>query len=163
MFLHQTSDLVLKEQLGLHHSWIRYFCFACCAHAFYKSHPLKKTLSHVDGIRSIHCKYSSVLFSISAWATAMATTEFTTSSFLLKIIRKFFTFSLSGRSIRGRPRFIFGSTVLLLFDLTNFSYFFLKLLAVLSPSLGWDLLNILATALAPWMELYFPISCRSIS
>ena len=45
MFLHQNSDLGLKEQLDFHHSSIRDLRFVCCAHASDKSHPSKKTLS----------------------------------------------------------------------------------------------------------------------
>ena len=124
----------------------------------------KRLWVHVDEIRSIHFKWSSVLFSINACATAMTTTKFRTPTFPLKIIRTFFTFLSRGLSIRGRPRFFFDSTVLLFFDFTIFPYFFfLRLRTVLSPSWKWDLLNSLSPALAPWMEPYFPISYHSLS
>ena len=85
----------------------------------------------------------------------MATTEFATPLFLPKIKRKFFTFLSSEPSIRGRPRFIFDSTVLLLFNFTHSSYFFLRL--------GLDFLNFLTATLVPWTELYFPMSYCSLS
>ena len=83
----------------------------------------KRLWVHIYKIKSIYFKYSPVLFSISACATAMATKEFT------------FNFSSSESRMRSRPRYMvvpFGSTVLLLFNFTNSSYFFLRLLAVLS-------------------------------
>ena len=51
-------------------------------------------------------------------------------------------------------------------DKLSFSwYFFLRLLAVLSPNSrwGWDFLNFSTPALCPWMVAYLPISYLSLS
>ena len=118
----------------------------------------KRLCVELEETTSIHFKCSSELFWISACAAAIATTEFKTPPFCLKINKKFLTFSSTEPSIRGRPRFDFDNSVFLLFDFNNSSYFFLRLLAVLSPSLrwGWDFLNFVAAAVAHEWSFIFP-------
>ena len=80
---------------------------------------------------------------------------YNSSFFSLKSKERFLLFLSSEPSIRGGPRFIFDSIVLLLFNFTHSSYFFLRL--------GLNFLNFLTAILVPWTELYFPMSYCSLS
>ena len=158
---------MLEKKLNFILGFFRNFRLRCCTRTRLTSSILRKIRSlpkkNVQGQYILNVPH--YFFLSITLAVTFPTTVFTTTPFLLTIMRKCRTFSSKAPSMSWRSTCFFVNTVDCSDNLSLSWYFFLGLLAVLSPNTrrGWNFLTFFTAAIRSWMAAYFPITYLSLS